>query len=808
MAVSLATLLSACGGDDSSSSVNNAVSPTDVKFNLSNAIAVVTTTKNAQTYANPLKEGNPDAPAIALQSAENTGYAGYNSSNSSNLFAMDEKGQLSPVLANNLKGKFSYSVVSPDGKYIYIAVEHDSLWESNDLIAATECAIFKVNTANNSHSCLAEGYFAEKPYNWNEEINDGRFKPIQIDGDGNVYFIGKKFKVVDEDGYKSIQDLDDINGSSTQGVITRVDSKTGQIRQLSVDSKSIQSFIVTKSNTLVYRDNSGLNMLPDSTKNSTIPLLDSNTWLNTYSVDDSNTVIYQDSNSLSFAKPSKEAAGGIDRTKITVGYNASSLIMGDNGHLYSLKLDPISPENSGLYSILPQSDLPVVRTPDLSSSWRWSTPLQIAKGRAFYVATGNHNNYGNYDTINVANLTNKETIALFGGEPTKYRLSIENWKYKGDTLYFTAFNQADSTMVSGTIDVNALSQGKPESDFLDINTTASVSNDAISIADMEIIRPQRPVNSGGNPKVVKVSTPVSNFSSSTIEFNKWMDPQSVENHISVTNTDTGEQLKPMLVWLNRMAHVIYPALNQDNNGELQGLDFASHYRLFIDGNAQDSDGFKLVSGQPDDKDRTFNWQTRPEQGPMLVNADHDESTLTTGNAVKAFDGKLTIHLFDGTLTDGETKTFSLLSSTAPRFDLDVSATNFYSPFLGFYKEADETSIYHKDSQADNEKFDAQGVSKMTIKLARDGKQYSLNLTVEDTYGSKKTYTGVSNAELGVRNLTLVYSVKHDSYRSNEVIIDDIRNEGEVIDELDFDKWNQLPRIDDNAQAPGLSFYQY
>ncbi len=639
LSVLFALTLSACGGGDSSDDnvgdpkYPENPSPENFSFNIAGATSVVSTSNNQVLVNKSL---------LAASSTET----------SSNFYTLDDKGQLREAIESAYNSKVSYSVLSKDGNYLYVVIDAMNAWESEHILRATNCAIFKVNVKNNNWSCLAEGLLAEMPYGYWNEVNDGRFKPLQFDGAGNAYFLSRKFTI--KDGYI------EYDYSSPSAPLTRIDIQ-GNKKLLTTDVDSVSSFIVTKANSLVYRAEK-LKMIPDLANDtlSTVEL-EKDQWSNGwYTVDDHNTVIYSRDNSynnFNFAQASKVFIGGVNKSTLAghpnqmSSYYLNSIIMGDDGYIYGVYNESVSDpdgnwyEQAHLMRRLPfdNNKLVTIKLPS-DHYYNQNQQMQVAKGHAYYIEEESNLNYGQRDIIGITRIVDGETIKLFDQDWATQRLSIESWKLASDTLFFTGFDNASSTMVSGEIDTLALSQGKPESEYLTFNETTSVHGDALTIADMEVLRPQRPENSGGYPKVLDLKLHDQDQFSGTLEFNKWMNPQSVEDNLTITDTTNSQPIGSMVVWLNRMAHILF---DQDNNQATDNkpLEWSTNYRVFIDKQAQDSDGISLMHAQENDAERTFDWMVRDQNTWKVAEPEHP-SQFTDGNVLKMYGGNLVVKLVE------------------------------------------------------------------------------------------------------------------------------------------------------------------
>ena len=598
------------------------------------------------------------------------------------MFTMDAQGQFQAALESPYQANVEFTVQSKDGKSLYVVMANDD-WENQELIGNTNCAIFKVDISDSGWSCLVEGHMALKPDSYWNEIKDGRFKPLQLDKEGNVYFLSRTFKI---DEFKN-----PTYDFSTPGTIVKVNPNNGTVKHLTSDKAAINSFLVTQANSLIYRAEK-LKFIPNLTaeKLSTIELEESLWHQGSYTVDDHNTVIYHDrdpiNNKIQFAQPSDKYLGGIEKRSIEHRSPSNQLrqvLMGDDGFIYGIfnraksNDDGNWSEYAQLQRILPYASEEIVsfRTP--SDSW-WQNPkIQVTKGHVYYIEEEKNHNFGLRDVIGVTRIADGKTVKLFGGDWSTERYDIESWKLVEGILYFTGLDNVTSEMVSGQLDTTKLNLNESTSkkNYLTVNRTASVHGEILSFHDMEVLRPARTEKLGGNPKIVDFIISDDDIYSGTIEFNKWMDPSSVGRELMVSETTGTEGIEvdkvdTMVVWLGRMAHLIY---DTGNNPEKQNapLKFGQSYRAFIGADARDSDGLSMKSAQPDDADRTTDWVVRNYSGMKLSKAEYN-SDFTSNKLLKFFRGTLRAKAFDSATSLNHKVEFT--TSVKNEFRLELSNT--------------------------------------------------------------------------------------------------------------------------------------
>ncbi|PSV21390.1 hypothetical protein C0W44_09350 [Photobacterium leiognathi subsp. mandapamensis] len=806
--------LSACGGGggddeaknnvevpDVSESVSGSYTKDDIKFNLTGVVSVVTTSELAEI---------PDTSSLSSKAISFNSYSAFSDDNAAktNLFAVNDQGDMAPLV--NLPGtaKFDYTVSSPDGKYLYALAGID-LYDYNnsnyDLLTNTNCSIFKIDTKTSDWSCLIENVIAETPSGYWGEVNDGRLKPLQIDQAGNVYFLSRSFEVLGDDNYKYIN-----YDYSIDQVLVKV-TPDGVSKPISIDNKTISSFLVTNGNSLVYRSDK-LIMIPDlnAEKLGSITL-NSDSWSNGwYTVDDYQTVIYTpnyNNDSVGFSQPSKESPGGrsnreINAYKFDSGW-LKNIILGDDGYIYGVYSSNESDdegdwsEYAKLQRILPYSPdvIESVKIPE-DSWWNYNQEMQVAKGYVYFIEEQKHEAYGQRDIIGATHLTNGKKIALLDGEWTDERYDIETWKLSGDYIYFTGLDQSSSTMISGKVDVAKLNEGKEESEYLTINETASVSGDSLTILDMEVLRPIEPSNSGGYPRITEFVSSIEDIYSSTIKFNKWMDKESVSEGLSVTDSDENT-VSTMVVWLNRIAHLLYDT-SGDPETKREPLKFGTDYKVTISKDVKGVDGVSLEHEQPDDADRTFEWKVRPESGVILSKEKYTSSLLENNNSVlKVFNGQFNIDFIKSSNYLDHTIEFTTKLSNVFYFrinDRGVMDYWYLNSVLHFYNnDYDYDYDYDYDS---SEYLDLKNkIAKFTINLSEtDDDKVKIDITITSDDISPINITRYYNSDVK-------YDVVLDTNISNynpyaSIMLDDIKvidNQNATV--LIDDGFDVLPVVD-------------
>jgi hypothetical protein len=455
---------------------------------------------------------------------------------------------------------------------------------SDEFISATDnCAIFKGKISDDSVSCLVQNIKAENnnSSHWQNQRKLNH-KPIQMTDEGTIFVYGSTFGL-------------DQNYSNTLFKV----KPDGVLQNVIGDDVTLYSFISLDSNSIVYQSSDGLKMLTDldSDTVSTVDVSTNSTGI--FTVDDHQTLIHQNNSSLNFTKASKIQIGTNEisgaRTK-SINNAPSNLIFADDGGIYGFESNNWGGDIT-LQRILPYSE-DTFATCEMNGDaiQSFSDPIQISKGYAFCIGSENLTGVGDRNIINVVRMIDGIKITLLNDENWEQRYSISSWRLSNDVLYFSGFDKTTSTMISGELDVIGLKQsneGDPESIYLSINQSASIVDENIVISDREFLVASVPENhTGGTPDIVEYYTHENNNSSISIEFNKWMNPQSVDENISLYSIDKYDfkyTIPTINVWLGRRLHMM-----MDNNvslkvtAEMRNFDaFFAEYQVGSDYVVQD-----------------------------------------------------------------------------------------------------------------------------------------------------------------------------------------------------------------------------
>lgn len=433
----------------------------------------------------------------------------------------------------------------------------------------------------------------------------------------------------------------DENGDAVKDAQGRL--QYGEAVSITPDNAYIQNFQVTKQGTVVYtyhnweQSDSGIKMVIGNSSNKLTDNM--NDWWGNffYTIGDKGTIIYGSDtgswgdNGLWFAQQHPVISAAkvslkLDTSLFTSRGNSptpSRVILGDDGYIYGLFHEDagywdnientwVSKTFVNLYRILPYKSTPLFSFTIEGQDW-WQAmnnfDVQISKGYAYYVTSDKHPQalYEDRDIIKIVRLSDGHEVSLLDesediGQYTDWgdRYELYSWKLIDNIVYFSGFDSARSRVVTGEIDTNLVKQGQSSENYLTITDAASAFGASAEIKDMEVIRPAEVVDQSGEPRVQKIYTDPENLYSASIEFNKYMDRDSVNDAIATTytkiidgNETTVQVPMEMKVWLHKTVHIIYD--NNVSNTTTDNLPEATKISINIDSNATDNTGWPLVA---------------------------------------------------------------------------------------------------------------------------------------------------------------------------------------------------------------------
>ncbi|GAA6134639.1 hypothetical protein NBRC116188_14280 [Oceaniserpentilla sp. 4NH20-0058] len=618
------------GGGSTPTPTDTSTTPT-VSFNLSGAVSLVANEEAIVEDTSRSISSKTGKPIFSYTLAKNAKTPLARSINGredeeegvSNLLAIDEEGDASLAIDTNMPMKVMYSVVSPDGSKVYIAL--DTGWHDNSssefdyasTIAALNCGLLEVDTDTDEHRCVEEGLMVQYMDDSYMQNVSGNQKPIQFDTDGNVYFTATSF-TRQEDSFCNEFDNDGnciseqsnfwLNQVDWNPLIYKMSASDQSVTNISQDNEHVQFFLTLSSGEVAYQawqdTNSGNLVLKVVNSAGSVVNLSSDSWVKFFTKDSENALVWGEedwsnaSSGLKMAKPIQDDSlgrfqfasldtslfGAQDQNNGWSSPTPRRIIMADDGRVYGVFESGSSEYNSTndtwtwnnslkVFQMLPFDGVPKVEL-DLGDdgwwSWMQDTPFQISRGFLYYTEEVVVPGLNEADVIRMVNLETRELTTLIDPNESGAtgRYEIYNWRLSGNTLFFSALELGSNTVVTGQIDtlgVRAAADDADLSQFLTLQETATASGAASKVQDIEVIAPSAPPVEAGNFLVQDVHVDPVNIYSVSVDFNKYPDASSVDDNITLTSADTTEGdngvIPTFKLWLYKTLHMV-PDLEQ------------------------------------------------------------------------------------------------------------------------------------------------------------------------------------------------------------------------------------------------------
>lgn len=689
--------------NDQSSPENEAIT---LKFNLSNAKTLITKSKLIQSVPETKQRAMLRATATNAGSAISeqpsvfsyriadstvaTRDANSDKVGSSNLLAIDKEGNAQLAIDTDGQIKVLYTVASPNGESIYIAIDNSSYWYDDGNVYSPEhffsernCALYEVKISDNSFRCVTNGLYVQKIDDNYLKTISGNQKPIQFDADNNMYFSATNFEVIINGNPCTDFEINESTGeqrclieaSETSDIwidssdwsprIYKQDATTKEVTALTQDNNFIDFFSVLSSGEVItqYVDTSSYESTLSLIQGNQIIDLNTNNWgVDFFTVDNGNTVIFgsndyhsnSSDNGIKLARP--RAQGGTDLASLDTSLFSSTaddswrntkpyrVILDNNGRIYGVfegdvkrqdkKGNEIWQNTLTVYQVLPYNAVPRLEIvlPKHYDWWRFmdNTPFQISNGFLYYKNSVEVDGYGTADVINIHNLETRETKQILKAT-NELRYEIYNWKLVDNILYFSALNKAKNEVVTGEIDTTKITEGD-NSEAISINTSLSAIGAVSAVSDIEVI-PSKTTepNSEESPKITKVHQDSENLYSMSIDFNHYINHETIDTGLKLNSSRSegpdGDRLIPTLkVWVNKTLHLI-PDLDGLGNSETIPMTPGETYTLDLDkGSIKDKYGRALALDE-----KSFAIKMRPEDGFYIGSI--KESNKTTPNTI-------------------------------------------------------------------------------------------------------------------------------------------------------------------------------
>lgn len=526
----------------------------------------------------------------------------------SNLLAIDAFGNARTAVRSDLPVRVMYSATDPRGEYVYIAL--DIRQQFNDpadyrqMIASKDCALYRVRIRDNEHSCVHRGVYVQPIDRDYREVISAQQKPLQFNPSGDLLYAARTFlRSCSGENASNCQ----ISTPPTPARLYRTSVNDDPVA-LTQDDVSVDFFIALTTGEVVYRagnmdqfgNTSGNPSLYMRQSNRTL-LLSSDMPVDYFTVDTHQSVLFGaweppfSIPGIRLARPLPDNQG-VDRAFLNPWNNLTPrrLLVADDGKLYGVLENP----NTSLEvkQILPYQMDSKVSIPFAQGGW-WSrmeqTPFLVGRGFLFYRDMEDVPNMGPRDTIRMVRL---ETGAEFSAlSDAQQRFRITSWQLRANQLTFSALDLNSSTTYIGQIDVIKLRRN--QTDYLTLREVASAIGAAAEVRDIESLRPVQPeMDTGMNPGVV-VYTDRDNPYSISLNFTKYMNKESVENGLTLRDSEASSNIASFKLWIYQALHLI-PDLSDSGlaDNSTVPLDLERDYRLTLQDRVEDAWGW-LVGGQ-------------------------------------------------------------------------------------------------------------------------------------------------------------------------------------------------------------------
>ena len=606
-------------------------------------------------------------------------------SSGANFFALDDEDNVHSVFTNS--GIYVLYVANdPTGEYAYVALDID---QSAEFIKLSQCALYRVELATNKVFCVERNYApADLDSSFTASLEYQGLKPVQFftsDDSANqathlsgVYYLGRSFAVSgdsiswDSASNPLIRKLDIASDGSVSGAST-----------ISSDVDTIKSFTLLAGGLLVYHfsnelsaglklyDNGSTNVITDSSDGTNSDYF--------YSAGDNSDVLMygkvgDDERIMRFMR-SVGANGAISRKQLPSeminGESTVRVIPADNGFVYALTHHEEA-EELNFYQLMPFKSDPMFSI-DVSSSnlaQALDNKVQLYINHVYYVATDSHpqGSYSDRDVIKIVKKRNGETRTLLNDDAWSQRYDIYKWKKVKDEIHFAGFDNSNSKMVYGRVDLTAVANNAADAEILSISEISSVLGVSSDILDLEEILPDAPNKyDAGDPKL-EFYADERNPYAFTIEFTKYMNKDDVASGALIDSDSSATD--HLYVWYYKTLHIVY---DQDNsNAFTDYLSDGTEVSISLDEEIRDYSGYYIGNGMASDE-LMISYIVNPaaNQAPVAVIASVDVGLagyeLSPGES-------LTLDAYSSYDSDGDSLTYSWSVSPSSVASLSSSSS--------------------------------------------------------------------------------------------------------------------------------------
>lgn len=505
----------------------------------------------------------------------------------SNLVAVSPNGSSRLAVNFELPVAVTHTQLTPDNRHVYVALDSALNGASGPYAAAIgryNCAIYRVNLSTDKASCVAEGVIIDSLQDDNNNHGD---RPLRFDNQtdesgawvGASYFVGHTFEST-----CAASDTKKTNCSLVEDRTRKLYRLTydGQLSEISTSLSFFFSYQVLANGHVVihgHDETIRADQLWLYHPNGETTLVHQGR-MSTFSADDNNTFLYRAWGGYEPLQAVEVANDG-SFTKVPLQVSTlRHLLTSEDGKLYAVN------NNFELYRILPQAEAPLLRFEkprDMEFAEWWSsmqaTPILITDGFALVIEPELVANAGRIEHIWLVNLATGEHDVLLGSDSSAFKARIYNWRLSGDSLFFSALNQATGETVLGELDIAAARDGKAQRDYLKLTVIGSADDPIIHPSDIEVIRPQQQGNTGVSAKAA-IKPERLNGRAIGLSFSNAMQRESVAQALKLEDSN-GASIDMVSLWLGQHLHLLPDTYGLDANGYaplVRGAD----YTLYLD----------------------------------------------------------------------------------------------------------------------------------------------------------------------------------------------------------------------------------
>lgn len=583
--------------DDDTTEAGRLAVGTDVAVELKPGSTVVSFETSALPVDGTAKDGT-----LILDTSASLNLA--ESTPKTNMMAVDKDGKAFVPFVSNYDISVNFSAMHPDGKKFYVALdpnrgEDDDEDSSNngppsgtstsELIAKMNCGFLEIDLKTNDIECVKKGYVVlDPPYGHLQREK----KPVQFDGEGNMYFLAGDFRRCTGPGMQGEISHDKpasdgerlyMCGGFGQGQIFRKDYDSAKISAITQDTTRVSFFSTLESGEVVYQtrdttkeidgfgDPATLAMYYDG---QTVNLTgESPVGISFFSNDDANTFIWgdQDAGGIRFGQKLSDdrvTSAFLKTHTLTQAHfgnmipSAFSVFGADDGHLYGLfEMASASTTDKSydfhLMQIMPYKATPILTLKSKENFIDWveqGSTVQVTKGHAYYVEYVDlKDGYGYRDVVRIVRISDGNVTTLLSDSNNRFK--FYNWRLNNATLTFSGLNLKKTEVTIGKIDVDKVQSGASSDEFLTLSSVASAEGAQNQVTDMEVLVVKKAVVDNGNSPTAEVTYDSDTALSVSIDYSKPMNRDSISSKVTLKD-DQSAAVAFVPLWVGSSQHLI------------------------------------------------------------------------------------------------------------------------------------------------------------------------------------------------------------------------------------------------------------